>query len=80
MPTYVLHFPIVIAISALVVASPFDTSTKLVINVALGVGVSALVAAAAIRLPGIAAVVGAQHARHGQTRPAVVPLRSVEPI
>ncbi len=54
MATYVLHFGIVIAISALVVQLTLDVWTKIALNVALGVGFSVLAAAVAVRLAGIA--------------------------
>jgi glucans biosynthesis protein C len=78
LPTYVLHFPIVIAISFLVVQWPLDLWAKVVINVGLGVGVTLLVAAAALRLPVLRPLLGVRRARPSVVRaptapPAVVP-------
>jgi peptidoglycan/LPS O-acetylase OafA/YrhL len=58
LPIYVLHFPIVIAISFLVVQWPLGLATKAVINVALGVSVSLLAAAAALWLPVVRTLLG----------------------
>jgi peptidoglycan/LPS O-acetylase OafA/YrhL len=60
LPTYVLHLPIVIAISILVVQWPLALMPKAVINVALSVGISFLVAAAAMRLPALRVLLGAR--------------------
>jgi glucans biosynthesis protein C len=77
LPTYVVHFPIVIAISFLVVQWPLDLWGKVVINVGLGVGVTLLVVAAALRLPLLRPLLGVR-ARPSVVRappapPAVVP-------
>jgi hypothetical protein len=58
LPAYVLHLPIVIAISILVVQLPLGLVPKAVINVVLSVGISFLVAAAALRLPGLRMLLG----------------------
>lgn len=63
LPIYVLHLPIVIAISILVVGWPLGLVPKAVINVVLGVGVSALVAAVALRLPVLRMLLGARRRR-----------------
>jgi glucan biosynthesis protein C len=60
LPTYVLHLPIVIAISIVVVQWPLGLVPKAVINVILGVGVSLLAAAVALRLPVIRVLLGAR--------------------
>ena len=60
LPTYVLHLPIVIAISMLVVQWPLGLVPKAVINVVLSVGVSFLVAVAALRLPVLCMLLGAR--------------------
>jgi glucans biosynthesis protein C len=58
LPTYVLHLPIVIAISIVVVQWPLGLVPKALINVILGVGVSLLAAAAALRLPVVRMLLG----------------------
>lgn len=60
LPIYVLHFPIVIAISFFVVQWPLGLAMKAVINVVLGVGVSVLAATAALRLPVLRVLLGAR--------------------
>lgn len=51
LPAYVLHFPIVIGISALVVEWSLGFGAKILINALLGVGVTLLVVFAALRFP-----------------------------
>ena len=59
LPIYVLHLPIVLAISYAVVQWPLGLVPKAVINVGLGVGVTLLVAIAAMRLPALRWLLGA---------------------
>ena len=72
LPAYVLHLPIVIAISMLVVQWPLGLAPKAALNVALGVGVSVLVAIAALRLPILRMLLGARRHRPTADSPAVV--------
>ena len=72
LPAYVLHLPIVIAISVVVVQWPLGLATKAALNVALGVGVSVLVASAAPRLPILRMLLGARRHRPTADSPAVV--------
>jgi peptidoglycan/LPS O-acetylase OafA/YrhL len=63
LPTYVLHLPIVIAISIVVVQLPLGLVPKAAINVLLAVGVSFLATAAALRLPVLRMLLGARRRR-----------------
>jgi glucans biosynthesis protein C len=71
LPTYVLHLPIVIAISILVVQSPLGLVPKAVINVVLSVGISFVVAAAALRLPVLRPLLGARLRSRGAPAPSL---------
>jgi len=77
LPIYVLHLPIVLAISFFVVQWPLGLATKALVNVGLGVGVTVLVATAALRLPFLRPLLGARQRPQGATAPALVagPLR-----
>jgi hypothetical protein len=67
LPAYVLHFPLVMAISALVVRWPLGFEAKLLANVLLGVGASLAVSVAVLRLPLLRPLLGIR-----RPRPAVV--------
>ncbi len=49
LPTYVLHYPIVIAVSSVVVGLPLDLWPKAALNVGLGLGVTLVVVAVVTR-------------------------------
>lgn len=63
LPMYVLHLPIVIAISMLVIQLPLALVPKALINVVLGVGVSFASASAVLRLPVLRTLLGARRRR-----------------
>lgn len=78
LPTYVLHFPIVIAISFFVVQWPLDVWAKVVMNVGLGVAVSLVVTVVAVRVPFLRLLLGVPRAgpsvvAPALARPAVLP-------
>lgn len=58
LPLYILHLPFVMTISFFVVRSPLDLWTKVLVNLALGVAVSVIVAAAAVRVGFLRPVLG----------------------
>lgn len=63
LPTYVLHFPIVIAISILVVQWPLGVGAKILVNVLLGVVASLLVATALLRISLLRPLLGVRRMR-----------------
>jgi hypothetical protein len=63
LPMYILHLPIVLAISMLVVELPLALVPKAVVNVVLGVGVSFAIASAVLRLPVLRTLLGARRCR-----------------
>ncbi len=58
LPTYLLHFPIVIAISAVVVGLPLGLWPKAGLNVSLGLATTLLVVGTAVRIPALRPVLG----------------------
>jgi glucans biosynthesis protein C len=73
LPMYVLHFPIVIAITFAVVQLPLDLWAKLGMNIGLGVAASLLVTAVAIRVPFLRLLLGVRRARPSVVAPAPSP-------
>lgn len=67
LPAYVLHFPIVIGISALVVEWSLGFGAKILINALLGVGVTLLVVFAALRFPPLRPLLGLRRSRRAAT-------------
>lgn len=63
LPAYVLHFPVVIGISALVVEWSLGFGAKILINALLGVGVTLLVSAIVIRIPALRPLLGLRRPR-----------------
>ena len=74
LPTYLLHFPIVIAISALVVELPLGLWPKAFINVAFGVAATLVVVGVAVRIPVLRPLLGLR-----RVHPGVAPLASAGP-
>jgi hypothetical protein len=72
LPAYVLHFPIVIGISALVVEWSLGFGAKILINVVLSVGATLLVSAIVLRVSVLRALLGLRRPRPSvvQRRPA----------
>lgn len=63
LPLYILHYPIVSGISVLVVRSPLDLGSKILINLVLGVALSFVLAVAAVRVPFCRPLLGIRGAR-----------------
>jgi hypothetical protein len=63
LPVYVVHLPIVLAISFVVVQLPLGLLPKALAIVGLGVGIAALVALVALRLPVLRVLLGARRRR-----------------
>jgi glucans biosynthesis protein C len=63
LPTYVLHFPIVIAISILVVQWPLGIGAKILVNGLLGVAASLLVATALLMISLLRPLLGVRRLR-----------------
>ena len=68
LPLYILHLPVVMAISVFVVRSPLDLWPKVLINLVLGIAVSVMVAATAVRIAFLRPVLGLRPAAHQATR------------
>lgn len=69
LPAYVLHFPIVTAISSLVVQSPLEFVVKIVANALLGVGASLVVTAALLRISVLRPLLGLRRIRPSVVQP-----------
>jgi peptidoglycan/LPS O-acetylase OafA/YrhL len=69
LPLYILHLPIVVAFSFLVVGWPLGLRMKILVNVALGLGASLLAAAAAFRLPVLPSLLGLRRKRSSVAEP-----------
>jgi glucans biosynthesis protein C len=67
LPLYVVHMPIVLAISAVVVRSSLDLWPKLVVNVALALGLSLIGATIASSVPGLRRLFGKPRAPQPET-------------
>jgi glucan biosynthesis protein C len=79
LPMYVLHFPIVIAITFVVVQWPLDLWAKVGMNIGLGVVASLLLAAVALRVPFLRVLLGVPGARPSVVVPAPSPPPAVLP-
>lgn len=73
LPTYVLHLPIVIAISYVVVQWPLGLWLKVPINIGLGVGVTLLAVTAALQVPFLRLAMGLPAARASTARSRIKP-------
>lgn len=69
LPLYVLHYPIVVAFSFLVIQWPLGLGTKILVNAALGVGASLLVVVAALRFPRLRPLLGLRPAERQMALP-----------
>lgn len=69
LPAYVVHFPIVTAITSLLVLSPLEFGMKIAANALLGVGVSLAVAAALIRIPALRPLLGLRRIKRSLSQP-----------
>lgn len=63
LPAYILHFPVVIGISALVVEWSLGFGAKILINVVLGVGSTLLASAIVLRIPVLRLLLGLRPVR-----------------
>ena len=63
LPLYILHYPIVVAFSFLVIQWPLGLGTKTLVNAVLGVGASLLVVVAALRFPLLRPLLGLRRPR-----------------
>lgn len=68
LPLYILHLPVVMTISFFVVRSSLDFWPKVIVNLVLGVAVSIIVAATAVRVPFLRPVLGLRPAADQATR------------
>jgi peptidoglycan/LPS O-acetylase OafA/YrhL len=73
LPTYVLHLPIVIAISIVVVGLPLGLLPKALINVGLGLATTLLVVAVATRIPVVRDLLGLRPRRSTAVAATFVP-------
>jgi len=71
LPIYVLHLPIVLGISFVVVGWPIGLVPNAVLIVGLGVGITVVVTMAALRMPIPRSLLGARHRRRRTAVPAV---------
>lgn len=64
LPVYILHYPILFSIAALVIRQPLGLEAKVLVNTAMVVAASLLVAAVALRMPAFRPLLGLRPSRY----------------